>query len=672
MAEGNVSSASNGVENLTAQLRVLKKELATLDPNSSKFQELALQAGEVKDRINDASEAMNANAGSAFERLGNNASLLKDRLLNMDLEGVTSSIKGFAGQISGLSFKGVVDGVKGLGGALKALGTALLTNPIFLLVAALVAIGGAIKMILDDQRNDVDAANKAIDKSNEQRHNVERLRMAEAQGNEKALADLKKKSMQEDLKDTKAKIDNLMWMESQAYGLSEEQAKELDSLRSKYAQQRVDYEIYAVNEIANLNRMILENEKTVYQSKLSAREIELQNLDEWFVKQLNMAGDNERALEAANDAYLVKRNQINDKYNKEDAAKSKAAREKTKADNKAAADDGLAARQAYAQANMDAQENETYALQQEQIKQLADFKGSKEERLLLVESFALREQQIMDKYDQLAADADAAAEVALNAARLKQQEDYYKVSEFLITDAKEKEISALVAAYEEQYELANGNAEKEKELAEKQKKDIADIEDKYRKEKEDKDKDEAQKKKDDLATELELHQKKVQMASDALGSLMALNDAFNSGNEKSAKKAFQINKALSLAQAIMNTYKGVTAVLGDPTLVGPARFIAAGTVLANGLANVAKIAKTQFKSTSDGGGGGGNGGGGGSLGSGGGGGSMTSVTPSFNPLNTSFLNNRPAQTGAVQAYVLSSNVSSAMEANQKVKDQTVL
>jgi len=589
MAEGNVSAASNGVENLTAQLRVLKKELATLDPNSQKFQELALQAGEVKDRINDASEAMNANAGSAFERLGNNASLLKDRLLNMDLEGVTSSIKGFAGQISGLSFKGVVDGVKSLGGALKALGTALLTNPIFLLVAALVAIGGAIKMILDDQREDVDAANKAIDKSNEQRHNIERLRMAEAAGNEKALADLKKKSMQEDIADTKMKIDNLMYQEKRAYGLSEQQEKDLDDLRSKYAQQRVDYEIQAVNEMMNLNRMILENEKTVYQSKLSAREIELQNLDEWFVKQLNMAGDNERALEAANDAYLVKRNQINDKYNKEDAAKSKAASDKRKADNKAAAD-----------------------------------------------------------------------------ALLKVQEE-------LSAQILEWQISALVVAYEEQFELANGNAEKEKELAEKQKKDIADIEDKYRKEKEDKDKEAAEKEKARIAAKNAFW---IQATQDTLNIIMTLADVFNNGSEKSAKRAFQVNKAASIAQALISTYLSAqkayaSQLQGDPT--SPIRAqIAAGIALAGGLANVAKIAKTQYQSTAPSGGGGGGGLGGGSLGSGGGGAAMTSVTPSFNPLNTSFLNNRPAQTGAVQAYVLSSNVSSAMEANQKVKDQTVL
>jgi hypothetical protein len=296
----------------------------------------------------------------------------------------------------------------------------------------------------------------------------------------------------------------------------------------------------------------------------------------------------------------------------EQAINEKAAEDEKKRLEKAAAD-SLAAREAYAQANMDEQENETHALLQEQIKQLADFTGTEEERLLLVESFAIREQQIMEKYDQLAADADAKAkedeEARAKAAR----------------DKKEAED-----------ELA---AEKEKARLQK----IADF--------------------------------KEKSIADSFALITDLTNLFNNGSEKSAKRAFQINKATSLAQAIVSTYQNATKaygsqlIVGDPTSV-PRAQIAGGLALAAGLANVAKIAKTQFQSTSSGGGGGN--GGGGSLGSGGGSGSMTSVTPSFNPLNTSFLNNRPAQTGAVQAYVLSSNVSSAMEANQKVKDQTVL
>ena len=624
MAEA--AAAGVAIESLTKQLRALKQELATLDPNTAKFQELALQAGQVKDQINDASEAMNANAGSAFERLSNNANLLKDRLFNLDFEGVTSSVKGLAGQVGNVSFKGAISGIKDFGGALKALGTALLTNPIFLLVAAIAAIGMAVKALLDDQRNDVDEANKSIDASNEQRHNLERLRMAEAAGNEKALSDLKRKSMKEDIKDTKDKIDNLMWMERQAYGLSDEQEKQLDELRKKYSQQRVDYEIQAVNEMMNLNRMILENEKTIYQSKLSAREIELQSLDEWFAKQLTMAGDNERALEAANDAYFVKKGQITDKYNKEDAAKSKAASDKRKADDKAAADALLKA--------------------QEEISA-----------------------QILEWQNE-----DAAAEVAANEARLKIQEDYFKVSEFLVTDAKQKEIDALVANYDAQFELANGNAEKEKELADKQKKDIADIEEKYRKEKEDKDKEAAEKEKARVQSITDF---KIKAIQDSLELITTLTDVFNNGSEKSARKAFAVNKAASIAQTLITTYLSAQKAYAsqiiplDPSSIVRGQ-IAAGLAIAGGLANVAKIAKTQFNGGGSGGGGGASGGGGGSLGGGGGGGSMTSVTPAFNPLNTSFLNNRPAQTGAVQAYVLSSNVSSAMEANQKVKDQTVL
>jgi hypothetical protein len=170
---------------------------------------------------------------------------------------------------------------------------------------------------------------------------------------------------------------------------------------------------------------------------------------------------------------------------------------------------------------------------------------------------------------------------------------------------------------------------------------------------------------------------KEKSIADSFALITDLTDLFNNGSEKSAKRAFQINKATSLAQAIVSTYQNATKaygsqlIIGDPTSI-PRAQIAGGLALAAGLANIAKISKTQYQSTSAGGGGGNGGGGGGSLGSGGGGAAMTSVTPSFNPLNTSFLNNRPGQTGAVQAYVLSSNVSSAMEANQKVKDQTVL
>ena len=641
MAEGNVSAASNGVENLTAQLRLLKKELATLDPNSKKFQELANQAGEIKDKMNEAAEAMNANAGSAFEKLSGNASLLKDRLFNLDFEGVGSSIKALAGNIRGISFKDITSGIGGMISALGSLGKAILMNPILLLAAVIIAVAmnfeklKAIVPGLNEAMTGVsDEMNAALETSKKMTDEAQKqLDTTTASENILRLqGKTEKEILQTKIAETKAIIDGLKAQITSQEVMNKAQfetatrnkeiLKGIISFISAPLQvllATVDAVGIALgqnfglrdsfnNSVANL---IFDPEqvKTDGDAALEEQKKRLRDLEnnvagyELSINSINKTASDKRVAEAQKAADEIEK--INDKAEEEEKKRLE----------KAAAD-GLAARQAYAQANMDKQENETYALQQEQIKQLANFTGTEEERLLLVESFALREQQIMEKYDQEAADADAKAKDDEEARRK--------------AAADKKEADDIAAAEKEKARLEKIAAFKEKSIA------------------------------------------------DSFALITDLTNLFNNGSEKSAKRAFQINKATSLAQAIVSTYQNATkaygsqVIIGDPSSIVRAQ-IAGGLALAAGLANVAKIAKTQYQSTSAGGGGG-TGGGGGSLGSGGGGGggSMTSVTPSFNPLNTSFLNNRPSQTGAVQAYVLSSNVSSAMEANQKVKDQTVL
>jgi hypothetical protein len=105
--------------------------------------------------------------------------------------------------------------------------------------------------------------------------------------------------------------------------------------------------------------------------------------------------------------------------------------------------------------------------------------------------------------------------------------------------------------------------------------------------------------------ERELQNTKLQMASDAIGALASLIDATSKKDEKSQKKAFQINKAASIGQAIISTYLAANSALASPTnnlFPGQAQ-IAAGVAIVGGMANVAKISRTQFGS---GGGGGGN------------------------------------------------------------------
>jgi hypothetical protein len=104
--------------------------------------------------------------------------------------------------------------------------------------------------------------------------------------------------------------------------------------------------------------------------------------------------------------------------------------------------------------------------------------------------------------------------------------------------------------------------------------------------------------------ERELQNTKLQMASDAIGALASLIDATSKKDEKSQKKAFQINKAASIGQALISTYLAANSALASPAnnlFPGQAQ-IAAGVAIIGGMANVAKISRTQFGSTGGGGG----------------------------------------------------------------------
>ena len=97
---------------------------------------------------------------------------------------------------------------------------------------------------------------------------------------------------------------------------------------------------------------------------------------------------------------------------------------------------------------------------------------------------------------------------------------------------------------------------------------------------------------------------KIDLAVQGIGALMNLTSAFAKDNEKSQRKAFEINKKLQIAQAIMQTYQGANAIFASSaanigTVLFPAQpFIAAGIAIVNGLANVANISKQQFQSSS--------------------------------------------------------------------------
>jgi hypothetical protein len=110
-----------------------------------------------------------------------------------------------------------------------------------------------------------------------------------------------------------------------------------------------------------------------------------------------------------------------------------------------------------------------------------------------------------------------------------------------------------------------------------------------------KDKADAARKKE-IEDEQKLQEAKLSLVSSGLNVVGQLTDAFGKKNEAAAKRAFQIQKAISIAQAVIDTYKGANAIFASAAanpqrVLFPAQpFITAGLAIAAGIANVAKTA----------------------------------------------------------------------------------
>jgi hypothetical protein len=241
--------------------------------------------------------------------------------------------------------------------------------------------------------------------------------------------------------------------------------------------------------------------------------------------------------------------------------------------------------------------------------------------------------------------------------------------------------------YEEKKRLAHGNAQLLKQLEEEYQKQVAEIRDKetlqiqsrdavklqsaittsegiiFAISQEQRNSLEASQKKQEA--EAAFQQSRIQIAQDSLTILENLNSALVDSGIVNAKKGFQIAKTLGIAQATISTIEATqnafnTASANPITTVFPAYpFIQAGVAASAGIARIASIRAQQFN-------GGGtppapspNGGGGG----GGGGTSAPAV-------DLSFLNQGSNKAQPIQTYVLATNVSSAQEAEQKIKDQS--
>jgi len=136
-----------GLGEMKAELKQIKSDLVTAtDP--AEIERLSTRAGELNQKLKDTNKTIkNFSTGSTVQQVGNQISGIKDSLINLDFKKASTQVTAFTATVS--KFK-VSDLTKGLGlltsavGKLGAqflkMGLQLLTNPIFLLVAIIVAI----------------------------------------------------------------------------------------------------------------------------------------------------------------------------------------------------------------------------------------------------------------------------------------------------------------------------------------------------------------------------------------------------------------------------------------------------------------------------------------------------------------------------------------------------
>jgi uncharacterized coiled-coil protein SlyX len=298
-------------------------------------------------------------------------------------------------------------------------------------------------------------------------------------------------------------------------------------------------------------------------------------------------------------------------------------------------------------------------VEEEGMKAIAESKKALAELKNQQAGFQLQVQAI----DKQAADARRQAQKEANAKRIADEKEKNDKLKELAEDKAKFDLEQIELdeirqeqAYKRKLDAAAKAAEEEKAQEDKYKAEQLAAEEADEKRQED-----AYKRR--LEGEEKLQELKYAAVLQGLTLISDLSEVFAKKGEKQAKRAFEIQKAASIAAAVITTYQSAVSAyqsqflpLPDPT--SPIRgAIAAGIAVAAGLGNVAKIASQKFEgggsisaSPTPSGGGGGGGATGGNV-----------VAPNFNLVGNAQATNPLAGLGEgiIQAYVVSGDVTTA-------------
>lgn len=617
---------------LKSQLREAQAEVAALadkfGATSNEAINAAKRAAELKDKIGDAkdlTDAFNPDAkmGAFTKSLGGVLDGLQGvqgamGLFGVETEGVEKAMlkvqsamalsQGYKGVMESIdSFKTLITQVRAftvvqkISTALQwAWNAALEANPVVAIVTAIVALLVAgyklISWLIEtSEANETAAA--SIDKHN---------------------ASLKKQNR--DLENNQKNLEGANKFQYEYAKASGASAEQLRKLALKHAQE----ELALAKKNKELSRATYLREADIL-ATLRANDAS----EEVIKKQMDLVKSSKESATKFNEIFVkenqdlldLKRQQILEV--KQEEADAKKQREQDEADRKKEQADKL----------KDQQENYK--------QQVADKKAALGELKKLEEDYRISQLSDYDK------------EKEAIQKKYKEQYDNAKKFKLDVTKLKENEAAELKALDDKQFDWNRGGEiekialkrktlDKTKELQEQEKAGLVGVQEvKDRIAQREKDLEEDAKKR---------RENQIQGVKDSLQMLSDITTLFAGKSKKQQEKAFKVQKAINIANAVVDTYAAANKALASAP--PPFNYIAMAAAITAGLVNVKKISQTQFNGGETSTGGGSNT----TSGATGGG----AITPSFNVVGNSGINQlAQLQQQPMKAYVVSGDVTTA-------------
>lgn len=533
MNEVEIPLKLGGIGAIKAELRELKGAIANAtDP--ADIARLAQRAGELKDQLADANEAVNTFAtGSKFEQVGNSLGGIKDSLMSLDFEEASERAKVFATSLGNIkpgdlskAFGGLTSTIGTIGKAFMSLGTTLMANPIFLIAAVIAAII-AITVVLMQKLGYLDKVVEGVGIAFDAVIEIikefgESLGIAAAESEEFKRMQEANAEANKAMEDSAVGVITTVNEVGTAFDLAKEGVISKEEALATYNEKLGDTfgaattlqeaeKLYVAKTQAYIEATMARARAEVFAKKAAeadAKAIMAKTQDQTTAldKTRDFVNRNKKYIAATGllGQVIVGANMLAGNSEETLAAKQKKrVKEKEAALNKESNMYEEEAKKALKNA-MELEKTNNINING-QKKKTANHKSNSESRIKEAEREAKRLADIEQK---------------ANEERIKREDAQFDLMNKLTLSQQEQDKMALMQEYDKKFELAEGNAELEKLLTEQQKKDIADINKKYADEAEKKAKEDA----DKLKAEEEKKAAALKQAQDIIFNLNATQE----------------------------------------------------------------------------------------------------------------------------------------------------